>query len=130
MLLYSCICVTVFQGGNMTKLKTIFLLVLAGFILVGCGDPRADEKAKLTEAVIAKIGDVENAADVAECVVGVMSDNLDDDAWTALMFAVDLDEEGAMKFVEENELDEEALGAAIESAGDKADAECETADLG
>ena len=113
----------------MAKLKTLSLLVLAGFILVACGDPRADDKAKLTEAVTAELGDVENAADVAECVVGVMSDNLDDDAWTALMFVVDEDEEGAMKFVEENELDEEALGAAIESAAEKSEAECET-DLG
>jgi len=129
MLLYSCICVNVMQGGYMAKLKTLSLLVLAGFILVACGDPRADDKAKLTEAVTADLGDVENAADIAECVVGVMSDNLDDDAWTALMFVVDEDEEGATKFVEENELDEDALGAAIQSAAEKSETECET-DLG
>ena len=129
MLLYSCICVNVMQGGYMAKLKTLSLFVLAGFILVACGDPRADDKAKLTEAVTADLGDVENAADIAECVVGVMSDNLDDDAWTALMFVVDEDEDGATKFVEENELDEDALGATIQSAAEKSETECET-DLG
>mgnify|MGYP001170239122 FL=1 len=110
----------------MAKLKTLILLVLAGFILVGCGsDPRADDKAVLTEKLLEVQGDAENAADVAECVVGVMDENLDDDAWTAFMFVANEDEAGAEKWLEENEVDEEALEAAIESAMAKAEADCE-----
>ena len=110
----------------MAKLKTLILLVLAGFILVGCGsDPRADDKAVLTEKVLEIIGDAENATDVAECVVGVMDENLDDDAWMVLMFDLNDDEAGFKKWAEENEVDEDALEAAIESAGDKAEADCE-----
>ncbi len=126
MLLYSCICVTVMQGGNMAKLKTIFLLVLAGFILVGCGDPRADDKAKLTDAVVAELGDVENAADVAECVVGVMSEAIEDDnTFSAAVIFVSEGEEAVMKFLEENEMDVDATDKAVLAAADKADAECD-----
>ncbi len=126
MLLYSCICVTVMQGGNMAKLKTIFLLVLAGFILVGCGDPRADDKAKLTDAVVAELGDVENAADVAECVVGVMSEAIEDDnTFSAAVIFVSEGEEAVMKFLEENEMDVDATDKAVSAAADKADAECD-----
>ena len=126
MLLYSCICVTVMQGGNMAKLKTIFLLVLAGFILVGCGDPRADDKAKLTDAVVAELGDVENAADVAECVVGVMSEAIEDDnTFPAAVIFVSEGEEAVMKFLEENEMDVDATDKAVLAAADKADAECD-----
>ena len=129
MLLYSCICVNVMQGGNMAKLKTIFLLVLAGFILVGCGDPRADEKAKLTDAVLAELGDLENAADVAECRVGVFSDALDDDNTfsAAVIFATE-GEEAVMKFLEENEMDVDATDKAIQAAADKAETECPVED--
>ena len=110
----------------MAKLKTLILLVLAGFILVGCGsDPRADDKAVLTEKVLEELGDAENAADAAECFVGIMDENLDDDAWTAFMFVVNQDSEGALKWVAENEVDEEAIEAAIDSAAEKAEADCE-----
>lgn len=110
----------------MAKLKTLILLVLAGFILVGCGsDPRADDKALLTEKVLEIAGDAENATDVAECVVGVMDENLDDDAWMALMFDLNEDEAGFVKWAEENEADGDALVAAVESAAEKAAAECE-----
>ena len=126
MLLYSCICVTVTQGGNMAKLKTIFLLVLAGFILVGCGDPRADDKTKLTDAVVAELGDVENAADVAECVVGVMSEAIEDDnTFSVVAIQASEGDDAAMKFMEENEMDEEATALAIMSAFEKAEGECE-----
>jgi len=126
MLLYSCICVNVMQGGNMAKLKTIFLLVLAGFILVGCGDPRADEKAKLTEAVVAELGDREDAADVAECVVGVMSEELEDDnTFSAAVIFLTEGEEAVMKFLEENEMDVDATDEAVTAAAEKADTECE-----
>ena len=129
MLLYSCICVNVMQGGNMAKLKTVFLLVLAGFILVGCGDPRADEKAKLTEAVIAELGDREDAADVAECQVGVLSEALEDDNTfsAAVIFATE-GEEAVMKFLEENEMDVDATDKAVMAAAEKAEAECKVED--
>ncbi len=110
----------------MAKLKTIFLLVLAGFILVGCGDPRADDKAKLTDAVVAELGDVENAADVAECVVGVMSEAIEDDnTFSAAVIFVSEGEEAVMKFLEENEMDVDATDKAVLAAADKADAECD-----
>ncbi len=126
MLLYSCICVNVMQGGNMAKLKTIFLLVLAGFILVGCGDPRADEKAKLTEAVVADLGDREDAADVAECAVGVLSESLEDDnTFSAAVIFLTEGEEAVMKFLEENEMDVDATDEAVTAAIEKADTECE-----
>ena len=110
----------------MAKLKTIFLLVLAGFILVGCGDPRADDKTKLTDAVVAELGDVENAADVAECVVGVMSEAIEDDnTFSAAVIFVSEGEEAVMKFLEENEMDVDATDKAVSAAADKADAECD-----
>ncbi len=129
----------------MTKLKTFLLLVLAGFILVACGsdeeaveaevvDPRADEKAKLTEVVVAELGDREDAADVADCVVNVMSENLDDDAWKLLTFFSKVESDGNFseeafkeitEFMLENDIDEDAIDEAIEAASDKAEAECE-----
>ena len=113
----------------MAKLKTVFLLVLAGFILVGCGDPRADEKAKLTDAVLAELGDLENAADVAECRVGVFSDALEDDNTfsAAVIFATE-GEEAVMKFLEENEMDVDATDKAVMAAAEKAEAECKVED--
>ena len=110
----------------MAKLKTIFLLVLAGFILVGCGDPRADEKAKLTEAVVASLGDREDAADVAECQVGVLSEALEDDnTFSAAVIFLTEGEEAVMKFLEENEMDVDATDEAVTAAAEKADTECE-----
>ena len=66
----------------MTKLKTIFLLVLAGFILVGCGDPRAEDKKLLVDSlVLSQMA----TKDEAECAVNALSDNLSDKAWEGIM---------------------------------------------
>ena len=126
----------------MTKLKTLLLLVLAGFILVACGsdeeaveaevvDPRADDKAALASMVVDQ-GVVLNS-NIADCVVNVMSENLDDDAWKLLTFFSKVQSDGnpeeafeeMAEFILENDIDEDAIDEAIEAAGAKAEAECE-----
>ena len=127
----------------MTKLKTLLLLVLAGFILVACGsdeeaveaevvDPRADDKAALASMVVDQ-GVVLNSS-IADCVVNVMSENLDDDAWKLLTFFSKIESDGNFseeafeeinEFILENDIDEDAIDGAIEAAGAKAEAECE-----
>ena len=109
MLLYSCICVNLNAGGNMAKLKTLLLLALTGFILVGCGDSRGEDKKKLVDMlVIAQ--DV--TRDQAECAVDALSDNLGDKAWEGLMLTIDgtRDERKAFEdgLSEEDEKDLEA----------------------
>tara|TARA_B100000003_G_scaffold188536_1_gene184982 strand:- start:944 stop:1288 length:345 start_codon:yes stop_codon:yes gene_type:complete len=69
----------------MTKLKTLFLLLLAGFILVGCGDPRAEDKKLLVDSIVlAQMA----TKDEAECAVDALSDNLSDKAWEGMMLEV------------------------------------------
>ena len=83
----------------MAKLKTLLLLVLAGFILVACGseekktaevvDPRADDKVVLKgylkqEAPAGFDGDLDKTL---ECVVNTYDDMLNDDNWEILMSA-------------------------------------------
>ena len=127
----------------MTKLKTLLLLVLAGFILVACGsgeeaveaevvDPRADDKAAFAAKAVEQ-GLVLNSS-IADCVVNVLSENLDDDAWELLIFFTKMDSDGNFseeafeemaEFILENDIDEDAIDEAIEAAGAKAEAECE-----
>ena len=66
----------------MTKLKTLLLLVLTGFILVGCSDPRAEEKKLLVDALVVS---QMVTRDEAECAVDALSDNLSDKAWEGIM---------------------------------------------
>tara|TARA_B100000214_G_scaffold47076_1_gene29602 strand:+ start:197 stop:583 length:387 start_codon:yes stop_codon:yes gene_type:complete len=124
----------------MTKLKTLLLLVLAGFILVACGsdeeevveaevvvDQRADDKAALALVLIDE-GTVMNS-DIADCVANVMSENLDDDAWTLLNLFINLENEGNFDAIEafilENDINEEAIDEAIGTAAEKAEVECD-----
>jgi len=110
MLQYGRICVNVLQGGNMAKLKTLLLLVLATFILVACGDGRGDDKAKLKVSLLEELGDIENADKIADCQVDAFSDAMDDDAWAAMMTMSDGGDESVMaKYIEDNELDGEAI---------------------
>ena len=69
----------------MTKLKTLFLLFLAGFILVGCSDPRADDKKMLVDMLTLN---QDLTKDQAECAVNALSGELDDKAWEALILSV------------------------------------------
>ena len=80
----------------MTKLKTLLLLVLAGFILVACGsgeeaveaevvDPRADDKKMLVDMLILN---QDLTRDQSECAVNALSGEMDDKAWEALILSV------------------------------------------
>ncbi len=69
----------------MSKLKTIFLLFLAGFILVGCSDPRAEDKKILVDELM-DLEDLTN--DQAECAINAFSDNMSDNAWKGLVLEV------------------------------------------
>tara|TARA_B100000073_G_scaffold251347_1_gene211524 strand:+ start:180 stop:521 length:342 start_codon:yes stop_codon:yes gene_type:complete len=69
----------------MTKLKTLFLLFLAGFILVGCSDPRADDKKMLVSMLIVN---QDLSKDQAECAVNALSDEMEDIAWESLMLSI------------------------------------------
>ena len=70
----------------MAKLKTLLLLALTGFILVGCGDSRGEDKKKLVDMLM--IGQ-KLTRDQAECAVDAVSDNLGDKAWEGLMVNID-----------------------------------------
>ena len=58
----------------MAKLKTL-LLTLAGFILVGCGDPRAEDKKTVVNMLIVN---QDLTKDQAECAVNALSGEMDD----------------------------------------------------
>ena len=69
----------------MSKLKTIFLLFLAGFIVVGCSDPRAEDKKILVDELM----DLEDLTkDQAECAINAFSDNFSDNSWKGLVLEV------------------------------------------
>tara|TARA_B000000565_G_C23772275_1_gene372697 strand:- start:130 stop:498 length:369 start_codon:yes stop_codon:yes gene_type:complete len=119
----------------MTKLKTLLLLVLAGFILVACGsdeeaveaevvDPRADVKAAVAELVVA---DAEVDSNTADCVANTMSENLDDDEWALLTLLVQAENDGNFDPVEEFLLENGRLDVgAIDIALEKANVACGT----
>jgi len=119
----------------MTKLKTLLLLVLAGFILVACGsdeeaveaevvDPRADVKAAVAELVVA---DAEVDSNTADCVANTMSENLDDDEWALLTLLVQAENDGNFDPVEEFLLENGRLDVgAIDFALEKANVACGT----
>ena len=69
----------------MSKLKTLLLLVLAGFILVGCSDPRADDKEKLKSYWSSNYDLNEDELD---CAVDTISDSLSDTYWEALLISI------------------------------------------
>ena len=79
----------------MTNFKTL-ILITAGLILVGCGDPvdpRADDKVELSDALIkAMPSDIDLTPDekkeVVACVANTYDEMLDDDNWAILMLQV------------------------------------------
>jgi len=91
----------------MSKLKTIFLLFLAGFILVGCSDPRAEDKKILVDELM-DLEDLTN--DQAECAVNALSDNMSDNSWKGMVIEVSGSDEEYDAWAESlTEEDEEKL---------------------
>lgn len=112
----------------MTNFKTLILLI-AGLVLVGCGDPRAAEKEAMKEALADTMRDSlsdEEKATAAGCIVDTLSANVDDDGWKALNFLYKEQREEARAWTEEEGIDEDALREQIEKAAEKAEKVCES----
>ena len=107
----------------MTNFKTLILLI-AGLVLVGCGDPRAAEKEAMKEALADAIGDTD-----AACIIDTMSANVDDDGWKALNFLYKKQRDEAREWAEEESIDTVALGEQIEKAAVKAEEVCDAANV-
>tara|TARA_B100000965_G_C19292426_1_gene626461 strand:+ start:298 stop:627 length:330 start_codon:yes stop_codon:yes gene_type:complete len=107
----------------MTNFKTLILLI-AGLVLVGCGDPRAAEKEAMKEALADSIGDTD-----AACIIDTMSANVDDDGWKALNFLYKKQRDEARAWAEEESIDTVALGEQIEKAAVKAEEVCDAANV-
>ncbi|MAI03116.1 MAG: hypothetical protein CMQ75_01120 [Gammaproteobacteria bacterium] len=107
----------------MTNFKTLILLI-AGLVLVGCGDPRAAEKEAMKEALADSIG-----ATAAACIIDTMSANVDDDGWKALNFLYKKQRDEAREWAEEESIDTVALGEQIEKAAVKAEEVCDAANV-
>ena len=112
----------------MTNFKTL-ILITAGLILVGCGDPRADDKVEMTNSLIGEMSPgmtSDEKEETAACVVDVLDAELSDTGWTAIMFMLRNDREGAKAWAEDNDINEDALEGELELAIDKAEENCET----
>lgn len=99
----------------MTKLKTLLLLVLAGFILVGCGDPRAEDKKTLVNMLIVN---QDLTKDQAECAVNALSGEMDDKAWEALLLSTGTYEEqqafeDSLSKEEERDLEKQVMSGMV-----------------
>ena len=112
----------------MTNFKTLILLI-AGLVLVGCGDPRAAEKEAMKEALAdtmrGSLSDEEKAT-AAGCIVDTLSANVDDDGWKALNFMYKQQRDEARAWAEEEGIDADAIGEQIEKAAEKAEKVCES----
>tara|TARA_B100000965_G_C19132097_1_gene557960 strand:- start:129 stop:473 length:345 start_codon:yes stop_codon:yes gene_type:complete len=112
----------------MTNFKTL-ILITAGLILVGCGDPRADDKVELTNSLIGEMSpgmSAEEKENAAACVVDIFDAELSDTAWTGVMFFIRNDREGAKAWADENDINENALEGELQLAFDKAEESCDT----
>ena len=70
----------------MKNLK-VYLMALTAIFLIGCGDSRAEGKAKIAEEEL-KLGGV--TKEEAECIADLYSDNFsDDEDWAALVSMYD-----------------------------------------
>ena len=111
----------------MTNFKTL-ILITAGLILVGCGDPRADDKEEMTNSLIAEMGPSmtsDEKEENAACVVDILDAELSDNAWTAIMFYIRDDRKGAKAWAEENDINTSALEGELDLATSKAEEACD-----
>ena len=127
----------------MTKLKTLLLLVLAGFILVACGsdeeetveeaveveevvDERAEDKAAMALLIADELPDTMVEVDsISECVAEVFSENLDDDEWTVANLILNKDDDGLEEFMLSGDINEDAIGEALQFAVEAAEIVCD-----
>ena len=112
----------------MTNFKTL-ILITAGLILVGCGDPRADDKVELTNSLISEMNrsmSAEEKEKAAACVVDIFDAELSDNAWTAIMFYARDDRKGAKAWIDENDINGNAVDGEIQLAIDKVEESCDT----
>ena len=107
----------------MTKLKTLLLLVLAGFILVGCSDPRADDKEKLKSYWSSNYDLNEDELD---CAVDTISDSLSDTNWEGLIISISdpLNPNSVDEWAAENDVNPALLLADLMKGFAKVKAEC------
>ena len=113
----------------MAKLKILLLLVLAGFILVGCSDPRADEKAKLKTYWKSSFDFTEDELD---CAVDTMSNSLDDTNWEGLIISISdpLNPNSVDEWAAENDVNPALLLADLLKGFNKVNSECDVNMLG
>ena len=112
----------------MTNFK-ILILLIAGLVLVGCGDPRAAEKEAMKESLADTMRDSlsdEEKATAAGCIIDTLSANVDDDGWKALNFAYKKQRDEARAWAEEESIDPVALSEQIEKAAERAEEVCES----
>ena len=111
----------------MTNFK-ILILITAGLILVGCGDPRADDKVEMTNSLIGEMRPSMTSAEkeeTAACIVDILDAELSDNGWTGIMFMLRGDRKGARAWAEENNINASALEGELELATDKAEEACD-----
>jgi len=119
----------------MTKLKTLLLLVLAGFILVACGsdeeaveaevvDPRADDKEKLKTYWKSSF---DFTGDELDCAVDTMSNSLDDTNWEGLIISISdpLNPNSVDEWAAENDVNPALLLADLYKGFNKINSECD-----
>jgi len=110
----------------MTNFKTL-ILIIAGLILVGCGDSRVAEKEAMREALADEMRGSLSDADRslgAACVVDTMSAELDNNGWKAVNFMYKDQKEEARAWAEEKNIDIDAISREVGKAVDKAEEVC------
>lgn len=106
------------------KFLNIFIITFISVLLFACGDSRGADKEELATA-LAK-SSPEATEEQLSCMADFVSDALNDDEWTFMMYGVRGDEEGQAKFAEDNDLDVDAIAKKGMSAGMSAAGECVT----
>lgn len=105
----------------MKILKKLSIAFVA-LVLFACGDPRADDKKVFAEF----IGNEKrlDSKELSECIANSMSESLNDEIWTAIMYVANNDLEGYDAYMDENNFDERTFESALDEAYDKAENDC------